>query len=117
MHGSDPAVIKKAIRGYGIVGGLLLFCTVLTVAANQVHLAVPLAITVALLIAIFKGSLVASIFMHLRDEKKWIYGSLILTVFFFILLLMLPNLSVSDTIGKVSPYTAAAEHAANKAEK
>jgi len=117
MQGTDPAVIKKAIRTYGIVGGLLLVFTVITVAVNQVHLAVPLAITVALIIATIKGSMVASIFMHLSHEKKWIYGSLILTVVFFIVLIMLPNLTVSDTIGKISPYTATAEKAAEKAEK
>ena len=27
-----------------------------------------------------KGSMVASVFMHLSHEKKWIYGALILTV-------------------------------------
>jgi len=117
MQGTDPAVIKKAIRTYGIVGGLLLVFTVITVAVNQVHLAVPLAITVALIIATIKGSMVASIFMHLSHEKKWIYGSLILTVVFFIVLIMLPNLTISDTIGKISPYTATAEKAAEKAEK
>ena len=117
MHNADPAVMKKAIRTYGVVGGLLLLFTVITVAVNQVHLAIPLAITVALIIATIKGSMVASIFMHLSHEKKWIYGSLILTVIFFVVLLMLPNLTVSDTIGKVSPYTATAEQAATKAEK
>lgn len=117
MHGSDPVVMKKAIRSYGIVGGMLLVFTVITVAVNQVHLAVPFAITVALIIAAIKGSMVASIFMHLSHEKKWIYGALILTVVFFVVLILLPNLSVSDTIGKVSPYTAVAEKAAEKAEK
>ena len=117
MQGTDPAVVKKAIRTYGIVGGLLLVFTVITVAVNQVHLAVPLAITVALIIATIKGSMVASIFMHLSHEKKWIYGALILTVMFFVVLIMLPNLTVSDTIGTVSPYTATAEHGAHTAEK
>jgi cytochrome c oxidase subunit IV len=116
MH-SDPAVLRKAIRKYLAVGALLLVFTVITVAVNQVHLAVPLAITVALIIAIMKGSMVAAIFMHLSDEKKWIYGSLVLTVVFFIVLMMLPKLTVSDTIGTPSPYTVAAEHAAVKAEK
>ena len=46
MH-SDPEAIKKSIRSYGIVGGMLLVFTALTVAANQVHLAVPLAIAAA----------------------------------------------------------------------
>jgi len=98
MH-SDPEAIKKSIRSYGIVGGLLLMFTAITVAANQVHLAVPVAITVALIIATMKGSMVASIFMHLSNEKRWIYGALLLTVVFFVVLLFLPLATVSDTIG------------------
>jgi|SRR5579871_3026529 len=117
MQGSDPVVVKKAVRTYGIVGGLLLIFTGITVAVNQLHLVVPVAITVALIIAAIKGSMVASIFMHLSHEKKWIYGALILTVVFFVVLILLPNLTTADTIGTISPYTAAAEHAAGAAEK
>src|SRR5215831_20943317 len=112
MQGTDPAVIKKAIRTYGIVGGLLLVFTVITVAVNQVHLAVPLAITVALIIAVTKGSMVASIFMHLSHEKKWIYGALLLTVAFFIVLMFVPLLTVSDTIGTLAD---SARHASEQA--
>jgi cytochrome c oxidase subunit IV len=96
---SDPEAIRKSVRSYGIVGGLLLVFTGITVAANQVHLAVPVAITVALIIATMKGSMVAAIFMHLSHEKKWIYGALLLTVLFFIVLLFLPLATVSDGIG------------------
>jgi cytochrome c oxidase subunit 4 len=98
MH-SDPEAIRKSIRSYGIVGGLLLVFTAITVAANQIHLAVPVAITVALIIATMKGSMVASIFMHLSNERKWIYGALLLTVVFFVVLLFLPLATVSDGIG------------------
>jgi len=98
MH-SDPAEVKQTIRRYMMVGAALFVGTVITVAANQVHLIVPLAITVALIIATVKGSLVAAVFMHLSHEKKWIYGSLILTVAFFIVLMMLPLLTTADHIG------------------
>ena len=98
MH-SDPEAIRKSIRSYGIVGGLLLVFTAITVAANRLRLAVPLAITVALIIAATKGSMVAAVFMHLSHEKKWIYGALLLTAVFFIVLLFLPLATVSDTIG------------------
>jgi len=54
---------------------------------------------VALIIATIKGSMVAAVFMHLNHEKKWIYGSLILTVVFFIVLLFVPYLTISDTFG------------------
>jgi caa(3)-type oxidase subunit IV len=109
MH-SDPEAIRKSIRSYGVVGGLLLVGTAITVAANQVHLAVPAAITVALIIATLKGSMVAAIFMHLSHEKKWIYGALLLTVVFFVVLMFLPLATVSDTIGTPT-HAAPAAHA------
>ena len=99
MH-SDQEAIKKSIRSYMVVGALLLVFTGVTVAANAFHLAVPAAITLALIIATIKGSMVASVFMHLSHEKKWIYGSLLLTAFFFIVLLFLPLLTVAGGIGK-----------------
>jgi cytochrome c oxidase subunit 4 len=98
MH-SDPAAIKKSIRGYLTIGAVLFVCTAITVAANQVHLAVPFAITVALIIATIKGSMVAAVFMHLNHEKRWIYGALLLTIAFFIVLLFLPLLFILNGIG------------------
>ena len=53
-----------------MIGAALFVFTGITVAVNQVHLAVPLAITVALIIATMKGSMVASVFMHLSHEKQ-----------------------------------------------
>jgi cytochrome c oxidase subunit IV len=93
MHSAPP------IRKYIFIGAALLVFTGITVAANKVHLAVPFAVTVALIIAIMKGSMVAAVFMHLSDEKKWIYGALLLTVAFFIVLMALPILTITDTIG------------------
>ena len=107
MH-SDQEAIKKSIRSYMVVGALLLVFTGVTVAANSFHLAVPAAITLALIIASIKGTMVASVFMHLSHEKKWIYGSLLLTAFFFIVLLFLPLLTVSGGIG--TPTGAPAAH-------
>jgi hypothetical protein len=72
---------------------------------------------VALIIAITKGSMVASVFMHLSDEKRWIYGALLLTVLFFVVLLALPILSMSDHIGtSLEPAAPAAEHAGHAME-
>ena len=114
MEHSDPAAIKKSIRTYMMVGALLYIGTVITVAVNQVHLIVPLAITVALIIATIKGSAVAAVFMHLSHEKKWIYGSLILTVVFFIVLMAVPILTVSDGIGTPIHHAAPAGAAAHE---
>jgi caa(3)-type oxidase subunit IV len=91
--------ISKSIRSYMMVGAALLVFTVITVAVNQVHLAVPLAITVALIIATMKGSMVATVFMHLSAEKKWIYGALILTLIGFVILMTVPSFTLMDTIG------------------
>ena len=107
MH-ADPEAIKKSIRSYMIVGGMLLVFTGLTVAANGLHLAVPAAIALALVIATMKGTMVAAVFMHLSHEKKWIYGALLLTVVFFVVLLFLPLITVSDGIGKPIVQPAAA---------
>jgi len=110
MH-SDPEAIRKSVRKYWMIGGALFAFTVITVAVNQIHLAVPLAITVALIIATLKGSMVAAIFMHLSNEKKWIYGALVLTVVGFIILMTVPYFTVHDSIG--APIeTPAAAHAA-----
>jgi caa(3)-type oxidase subunit IV len=98
MH-SDQESIRKSIKTYWMVGAALFVFTGITVAVNQIHLAVPMAITVALIIATMKGSMVASIFMHLSHEKKWIYGSLILTVIGFAILMLVPSLTLGDTIG------------------
>jgi cytochrome c oxidase subunit IV len=98
MH-SDQEAIRKSVKTYMMIGAALFMGTAITVAVNQVHLAVPLAITVALIIATTKGSMVASVFMHLSHERKWIYGALILTVIGFFVLLALPVLTINDNIG------------------
>jgi len=113
-HSTDPAEVKKSVRTYMLVGGLLYIGTIITVAANQVHLAVPLAITVALIIATVKGSMVASVFMHLSHEKRWIYGALILTVAFFVVLMSVPFFTISDTIGTPIHQAAPASNGAHE---
>ena len=112
MH-SDPEGVKKSIRTYVMVGASLLVFTGITVAANALHLAVPAAVAVALIIATMKGSMVASIFMHLTHEKKWIYGALLLTVVGFIILMTVPLFTVMDNIGTPGQAVgvAAAQHA------
>jgi caa(3)-type oxidase subunit IV len=91
--------IKKHVGLYVKVGGTLLVLTVVTVAMSYVNLVLPLAVAVALFIAITKGSLVASFFMHLIAEKKAIYWSLILTVAFLLALMFLPLLGAFDQVG------------------
>jgi caa(3)-type oxidase subunit IV len=110
MH-SDQESIRKTIRTYWMIGAALFVFTGITVAVNQVHLAVPMAITVALIIATMKGSMVASVFMHLSHERKWVYGALILTVIGFAILMLVPSLTINDSIGTpVHVASPAGEH-------
>ena len=86
--------------------------TVITVAVSRLHFGVPMAITVALIIATIKGSMVAGVFMHLSYERKWIYGALILTALGFAILMLVPSLTMSDHIGTpIHVEAPAAEHA------
>ena len=98
MH-SDSESVRKAIRLYLTIGVALLVFTAITVAANRFHFVVPIAITVSLIIATIKGSMVASVFMHLSNERRWIYGALLLTVAFFIVLMCVPLFTTMDSIG------------------
>ena len=95
-HSAD---IDKHVRIYILVFVTLMVLTLVTVAVSYLHLPIHLAICVALLIATIKGSLVACYFMHLISEKKLIYTVLGLTVFMFLVLLLVPIFTVSDRIG------------------
>jgi caa(3)-type oxidase subunit IV len=103
MH-SDPAEIQKSVRSYMTVFVMLMIFTVITVAAARLSFAVPVAIAVALVIAGMKGAMVAGVFMHLSHEKSWVYGTLALTVVFFVALLLLPLLTSLDSLATGSPW-------------
>ena len=93
MSASDADAIRKQTKVYIGVFLALMVGTVLTVAVSYFHLPVAAAILVALVIASFKGSLVAAFFMHLSHERKVIYWVLLLTVAFFIALMFIPSLT------------------------
>ena len=95
-HAHDD--IRSHVKTYFMVFGALMVLTVITVAVSYLELATPLAVTVALIIAIIKGSLVAMFFMHLLHERKVIYWALLLTVVFFIFLMFVPLFTNSDRI-------------------
>ena len=91
LHHS-PEEIKREVRVYLIVFVALAALTAVTVGSFYMLKSYPVsvAIGVALAIALVKGSLVAGYFMHLLTEKKLIYAVLILTVFFFAVLIWGP---------------------------
>jgi cytochrome c oxidase subunit IV len=97
--GDHAAEIDKHVRVYIVVFVSLMALTLITVGISYLHLPTTMAIAVALLVATVKGSLVACYFMHLISEKKLIIAVLALTAFFFIVLLALPILTVSDGFG------------------
>ncbi len=94
----DHAEVKQHVRTYVMVFVALLALTMITVTVSYLHLNVVPAITIALIIAGIKGSLVASYFMHLISERKVIYATLILTAVFFVALMWLPIFAHSDPV-------------------
>jgi cytochrome c oxidase subunit IV len=97
MH-SDTEAVRKSIRSYMTVFGMLMLFTVITVAVSRIHFAVPIAIGIALIIAAMKGAMVAGVFMHLSHERQAIYGTLILTALFFLVLIFIPLFTVMDRV-------------------
>ena len=97
--GDHAADIDKHVRVYITVFVALMALTIITVGVSDLHLPVRMAVTVALLVATIKGSLVACYFMHLISEKKLIYAVLLLTAVFFVALIALPLFTVGNTYG------------------
>ena len=114
MH-SDTESVQKNVRTYWMIGAALYVFTVITVAINQVELAVPFAIGLALVVATIKATMVAAVFMHLNHEKPWVYWSLVLTVVFFVVLMSVPVFTTADHVG-VKHSWAASPPAAHGAE-
>lgn len=96
MTTDHAADIDRHVRIYITVFAALMVLTIVTVAISYLHLPVAMAVTVALIVATVKGSLVACYFMHLISEKKLIYAVLVVTALFFVALLALPALTVHN---------------------
>ena len=91
--------IQKHIRNYIMVFGALAILTVITVGASYLQVGVVSAIVIAVIIATIKGSLVASIFMHLLSEKKFVYILLGVTALLFLVLMFVTLFTVNDQVG------------------
>jgi cytochrome c oxidase subunit 4 len=92
----NSADVKQQVRGYVVVFAALLGLTIVTVTISYFHLSVVPAIIAAMFVASIKGTLVASYFMHLISERKFIYFVLGLTAIFFIALMTLPAIHHAD---------------------
>lgn len=99
----DLAHLNKHIKIYIGVFVALLVLTVVTVAVSYLRLPIHQAVIVALIVAGFKGTLVAGFFMHLFDEfkerKPILFWSLIAAVGGFFLVILLPLLSHLNRLG------------------
>ena len=95
-HGVEE--VRKHVRVYMAIFAALAILTVVTVAVSHLEVSTPVAIAIALLIASFKASLVASYFMHLISEKIVIFGILILSAVFLVVMLLIPTLNAIDML-------------------
>ncbi len=90
MIESEAALVREHVRVYVVVFVALAVLTVVTVAISYLHLSTVLAISVAMVVATVKASLVAGYFMHLVSEKKVILWLLLLCAAFLVALMALP---------------------------
>ncbi|MBI5764971.1 MAG: cytochrome C oxidase subunit IV family protein [Planctomycetes bacterium] len=102
-HEMSVEDVKKHVRTYIAVFVALLVFTGITVGVSMLGQNQGWTVTTAVLIALFvasiKGSLVACYFMHLISEKSMLFGILALCAFFFLVLLLIPVITVSDNVG------------------
>lgn len=99
------AELQKAKKLYLLIGAVLFFFTIITVAVATVE---PLDIgargfdaadmVLGLLIAAFKASLVMLIFMHLNHEKKLVYFLYIMGIVLAVFLMAITAWTLSDPI-------------------
>ena len=101
----SPDAIKKSIRLYLLIGGVLFAGTITTVLVATVpaldfgkHGFDTADMVLGLLIASVKASLVAAIFMHLNHEKRLIYWLFGFGITAAICLLALTALAETDPI-------------------
>lgn len=98
----SPEYLRASIKVYISVGITLLLLTWFTVYVSTWDLRPSAAIYIALAIATIKGSLVAAWFMHLIDEKKIIYATMILAAFMFFAMLFGPLFTDGGSVGTES---------------
>jgi cytochrome c oxidase subunit IV len=99
-HDHDsPEYLAKQSKMVWIIGGVLIFFTFITVWAAGWDLGSHARnIAFGIMIAVFKASLVALIFMHLKSERGLIYKFLAFTVVFVIGLFVLTYLGWVDPL-------------------
>lgn len=90
--------VKRQVRVYVYVFLSLLVLTIVTVLVSRIELPVLAGVIVALIVASFKGTLVAGIFMHLfSDKSPFIVRVLIVSAFLFFVMIALFLFGYFDT--------------------
>ena len=90
MNESETEHFKQHLRVYLTVFVALAVLTVVTVGISYLDLATGYAITIAMIVATVKASLVAGYFMHLVSEQRVIHWVLILSAAFLVFWFVLP---------------------------
>ncbi len=90
MSASEAEHVRQHVRIYLMVFAALGVLTVVTVAISYLQLPTAFAVSLALVVATVKASLVAAYFMHLVSEEKVILWLLLLCAAFFAALMFLP---------------------------
>lgn len=97
---SSVEEVKKSIKTYLFVFGALAVLTVVTVLVSHLGLEhnwpIALAVVIAMVVALTKGGLVAAYFMHLKHEHGIIWQIIIVCVLFFLVLLLIPSLTMYE---------------------
>ena len=100
MNDTPHEDVRNHVKTYIKVFAALIVGTIVTVLASDIHWGIILGITVALIIATVKGSLVAAFFMHLAAERKPIYWVLVLTATFVVAMVGLIMFARQDQQGR-----------------
>ncbi|OVE82108.1 hypothetical protein BVY03_02340 [bacterium K02(2017)] len=100
----DKEHMAAHVRVCKVVFLCLLVLTGITVWVSYLKVSTAAAVAIGLSIASIKGTLVLAYFMHLVSEKKLIYFTLILTLFFFFVALLLPVFTAQDPIQILIPH-------------
>ena len=82
--------LKQEVRKHLLIYGLLLFLTAVNFIVSKLSLLGEYTVLIVLSLAFVQGVLIAGYFMHLISEKKLIHFVLIMTLVFFLGLLLLP---------------------------
>ena len=96
-HAFNPEEFKAHIKKYWVIFGALMVLTLVTVAVSYLELGTLGSIVLALIVATVKGTLVALFFMHLIDERKLIYWTLLLCAVLAVPLFALPSFTDGET--------------------